>query len=65
MGDRSVPKSLAVRLSWWYGISSCLLIAIVTGFLYLALLRNFDQQNAFPYYFGSSGHVLVSGPAWP
>jgi two-component system heavy metal sensor histidine kinase CusS len=45
MGDRSVPKSLAVRLSWWYGISSCLLIAIVTGFLYLALLRNFDQQN--------------------
>ena len=45
MGDRSVPRSLAVRLSWWYGISSCLLIAIVTGFLYLALLRNFDQQN--------------------
>ncbi len=45
MGDRSDPRSLAVRLSWWYGISSCLLIAIVTGFLYLALLRNFDQQN--------------------
>ena len=45
MSDRSVPKSLAVRLSWCYGISSCLLIAIVTGFLYLALLRNFDQQN--------------------
>ena len=34
-----------MRLSWWYGISSCLLIAIVTGFLYMALLRNFDQQN--------------------
>lgn len=45
MGDRAAPGSLAVRLSWWYGISSCLLIAIVTGFLYLALLRNFDQQN--------------------
>jgi two-component system heavy metal sensor histidine kinase CusS len=45
MRDGSVPRSLAIRLSWWYGLSTCLLIAIVTGFLYLALLRNFDQQN--------------------
>src|SRR5260370_9155196 len=45
VGARSCPKSLAVRISWWFGISSCLVIAIVTGFLYLALLRNFDQQN--------------------
>ena len=45
MADRSGGRSLAVRLSWWYGISSCLLIAVVIGLLYLALLRNFDQQN--------------------
>lgn len=45
MPEPSAARSLAMRLSWWYGISSCLLIAIVTGFLYLALLRNFDRQN--------------------
>ncbi|MGH9666376.1 MAG: heavy metal sensor histidine kinase [Bryobacteraceae bacterium] len=45
MPEPSAARSLAVRLSWWYGISSCLLIAIVTGFLYLALLRNFAEQS--------------------
>lgn len=38
-------RSLAVRLSWWYGACSLCLVFIVTGFLYWALLRNFDQQN--------------------
>jgi two-component system, OmpR family, heavy metal sensor histidine kinase CusS len=38
-------RSLAVRLSWWYGACSLCLVSIVTGFLYWALLRNFDQQN--------------------
>lgn len=37
--------SLAVRLSWWYGACSLCLVSIVTGSLYWALLRNFDQQN--------------------
>jgi two-component system, OmpR family, heavy metal sensor histidine kinase CusS len=45
MADGAGGRSLAVRLSWWYGISSCLLVAVVTGLLYVALLRNFDQQN--------------------
>jgi len=39
------PRSLAVRLTFWYGLSSFLLIALVTAFLYWALLANFEQQN--------------------
>ena len=36
---------LATRLSWWYATSSFLLVLVVTGFLYLILIRNFQQQN--------------------
>lgn len=44
-GLRKREPSLAARLSWWYGISSFFLVMLITGFLYWALLRNFDQQN--------------------
>jgi two-component system heavy metal sensor histidine kinase CusS len=44
-GRQRGARSLAVRLSWWYGACSLCLVSIVTGFLYWALLRNFDQQN--------------------
>lgn len=39
------PVQLATRLSWWYAASSFLLVLVVTGFLYLILIRNFQQQN--------------------
>jgi two-component system, OmpR family, heavy metal sensor histidine kinase CusS len=39
------PIQLATRLSWWYAVSSFLLVLVVTGFLYLILIRNFQQQN--------------------
>ncbi|MEO7145787.1 MAG: hypothetical protein ABI165_20020, partial [Bryobacteraceae bacterium] len=37
--------SLAARLTWWYAASSFVLILAVTGILYWALARNFDQQS--------------------
>lgn len=45
MHKLSGARSLAVRLTIWYGLSSFLLITIVTAFLYWALLRNFEHQN--------------------
>src|SRR5260370_28500324 len=41
----SRPIRLATRLSWWYAVASVLLVLVVTGFLYLMLVRNFQQQN--------------------
>jgi two-component system heavy metal sensor histidine kinase CusS len=44
-GTANRPIQLATRLSWWYATSSFLLVLVVTGFLYLILIRNFQQQN--------------------
>jgi two-component system heavy metal sensor histidine kinase CusS len=39
------PWSLATRLTIWYAISAFSLIAVVTGLLYWALIRNLDQAD--------------------
>jgi two-component system heavy metal sensor histidine kinase CusS len=42
---RSVPFSLATRLTAWYAGSAFLLIAAATGFLYWALAANLDRED--------------------
>lgn len=41
----SHPLSLATRLSLWYGISTFLLLALASGFLYWALVTNLDRED--------------------
>jgi two-component system heavy metal sensor histidine kinase CusS len=39
------PRSLAIRLTAWYGLSAFVLIAGATGFLYWALITNLDRED--------------------
>lgn len=51
MSSKSVPEklrrpwSLAARLSAWYAGSAFLLLLVATGFLYWALVKNFDHED--------------------
>src|SRR4051812_27668634 len=42
---RSAPWSLAARLTLWYAVSSFVLIAASTGFLYWALIDKLEAED--------------------